>query len=276
MKNSKIGFREKYKKTVDKNNSFLCVGLDTDITKIPVYLKNCDDPVFEFNKKIIDATKELVCAYKPNLAFYTANGLKGYNSLVKTIAYIGNDIPIILDAKINDIGNTAQMYAQSVFQALNCDSVTLNPYMGFDSIEPFTHFEGKCVFSLCLTSNSGSNDFQYISFNGKPFYELVMNKLVEWKNNTGFEIGAVVGATHPEELKTLREIAPDTLFLIPGIGSQGGDLEKVCKYSKINKYLALINVSRNVIYAGTGVNFDVDVNKAALQIRNEINSLISL
>jgi orotidine-5'-phosphate decarboxylase len=274
LKKNKTGFREKFIHQAQKASSFLCVGLDSDINKIPKHLKQSDDPIFEFNKSIIDATKDIVCAYKPNLAFYAAYGLKGYESLIKTVNYIPESIPVILDAKMNDIGNTAEMYAASVFNELQCDSVTFNPYMGFDSIEPFTHFEGKSVFALCLTSNSGSKDFQYMISDGKTVYEQVMNKLVEWKNKTGFEIGAVVGATHSEELKHLREIAPDTLFLIPGIGSQGGDLEKVCKYSGIKNYLALINVSRNVIYAGDGKDFATEVKKAAIKIRDEINSFI--
>lgn len=267
-----MSFTNKYKAIAKKNNSFLCVGLDSDISKIPVHLKDTDDPVFEFNKNIIDATKDLVCAYKPNLAFYEAIGEKGIVSLKKTIDYIPDEIPVILDAKRGDIGNTASMYAKFIFEELKGDAVTVNPYMGYDSVEPFLRYKEKGVIALCLTSNSGSKDFQYFTSEGVHLYEKVMQKFVEWKNEGATELCAVVGATHPDELKKLRDIAPDIIFLIPGIGTQGGDVEKVVINSKVSKYLGIINVSRKIIFAGNDKDYAKKAREAAVEYNKMINS----
>jgi orotidine-5'-phosphate decarboxylase len=269
-------FKQNLSLAMEKNKSFLCVGLDTDINKIPSHLKDFGDPIFEFNKQIIDATKDLVCSYKPNLAFYAAFGTKGIESLIKTVDYIPSSIPVIIDAKVGDIGNTANMYAKFLYTELKADAVTVNPYMGFDSIEPFISEKGKGVFALCLTSNSGSKDFQYLECRGKSFYKNVMDKLIYFRNNGADELGAVVGATHPDELKELRETAEDMLFLIPGVGSQGGDTEKVCTASNAAAKLALINVSRAVIYAGNDEDFAKKANLAALSFKNEINKAAGL
>ena len=269
-----MNFTDKYKAIAKKNNSFLCVGLDTDINKIPEHLKKLDDPVFDFNKNIIDATKDLVCAYKPNLAFYEAIGEKGISSLKKTIEYIPKDIPIILDAKRGDIGNTASMYAKFIFEELNGDAVTVNPYMGYDSVEPFLRYKDKGVIALCLTSNSGSKDFQYFTSEGVHLYEKVMQKFVEWKNKGASQLCAVVGATHPDELKKLREIASDIIFLIPGIGTQGGDVEKVVKNSNVSDYLGIINVSRKIIFASDGKDFANKARESAINYKEMINSFI--
>ncbi|MDH4222248.1 MAG: orotidine-5'-phosphate decarboxylase, partial [candidate division Zixibacteria bacterium] len=221
-------FIQKLKSASSKNNSLLCVGLDTELEKIPKFLLVEKDPIFSFNQKIIDATKDLVCAYKPNLAFYEVYGIKGLEALKKTCEYVPEDIPIILDAKRGDIGNTSKMYAKAIFEEFKADGVTLNPYLGEDSLSPFLEYEDKGCFILCLTSNAGAKDFQLLNFEGKPLYKIVAEKILNW-NKKG-NCGLVVGATYPEQLKEIREMAEELPILIPGVGAQKGDAEKTVKY----------------------------------------------
>jgi len=263
-------FVEKLLNASRKNNSLVCVGLDTDPQKIPRHLLKREDPTFAFNQKIIDSTSDLVCAYKPNMAFYEAQGSRGWESLRKTCEYIPQEIPIIIDAKRGDIGNTARMYAKAVFDELKGDALTVNPYMGQDAVLPFLEHEGKCAFVLCLTSNEGARDFQLSVSEGKPLYEAVAEKVLSW-NEKG-NCGLVVGATHPEQLKTIREIAPSLPILIPGIGAQAGDVESTVKSgTDENGELAIINSSRAILYASNQEDFDQAARNEALRLRDAIN-----
>ncbi len=263
-------FVEKLLNASRKNNSLVCVGLDTDLQKIPRHLLKREDPTFAFNQKIIDSTSDLVCAYKPNMAFYEAQGARGWESLKKTCKYIPEEIPIIIDAKRGDIGNTARMYAKAFFEELKGDAVTVNPYMGEDAVSPFLEHEGKCAFVLCLTSNEGAKDFQLSVVEGKPLYEIVAEKVLGW-NEKG-NCGLVVGATHPEQLKRIREIAPSLPFLIPGIGAQAGDVESTVRFgTDENGELAIINSSRGILYASNQEDFDQAARNEALRLRDSIN-----
>src|SRR4030042_7013683 len=264
-------FIEKLKSASSKNNSPLCVGLDTELEKIPKFLLGEKDPIFSFNQKTIDSTKDLVCAYKPNLAFYEAYGIKGLEALKKTCEYIPKDIPIILDAKRGDIGNTSKMYAKAIFEEFKADGVTLNPYLGEDSLSPFLEYEDKCCFILCLTSNAGAKDFQLLNFGGKSLYKIVAEKVKTW-NKKG-NCGLVVGATYPEQLKEIREMAEELPILIPGVGAQKGDAEKTVKYgTDKNGELAIINSSRGVIYASTEKDFALRAKDEAKKLRDLFNS----
>lgn len=237
--------------------TFLCVGLDTDINKIPAHLKNEDDPIFAFNKAIIDATAPYCVAYKPNLAFYECYGLKGMLAFEKTIQYIKEHHPnhfIIADAKRGDIGNTSKMYAQTFFEEYNLDSVTVAPYMGEDSVKPFLEYEGKWVILLALTSNKGSHDFQLTEDKqGKRLFEKVLKKSQEW--GTTENLMYVVGATQGKMFEDIRRIAPEHFLLVPGVGAQGGSLQEVCKYGMTKDCGLLVNSSRGIIYASTDTNF---------------------
>ena len=215
---------------IQQKKSYLCVGLDADFSRIPKHLLKYDDPVFEFNKQIIDATKDLCVAYKPNVAFYEAQGVKGWQSLEKTMGYISEEHFTIADAKRGDIGNTSRMYAKAFFETMNFDSITVAPYMGEDSVKPFLEFENKWVILLALTSNKGSNDFQFAKQDGnvEPLFEKVMRTAQTW--GTPDQLMFVVGATHPEKFEEIRRIAPDHFLLVPGVGAQGGDLEKLSAY----------------------------------------------
>ncbi len=248
-----------------RNRSLLCVGLDPD----PAKLSNRD--VLEFNKAIIDATSDLVCAYKPNLAFYEAMGIRGLQILKKTIDYIPKDIPVIGDAKRGDIGNTAAAYAKALFDFYKFDAVTLNPYLGFDSIEPFLNYNGKGVFVLCRTSNKSASDFQDLEDNyGMKFYQSVALRANDW--NSSGNIGLVVGATYPEELKQIRKICPDMPILIPGIGAQGGDLELSVKYGvDKNSEKAIIVAARQVLYASKAPDYAEAARAVARELRDNIN-----
>lgn len=253
-----------------KNDSLVCVGLDTDEEKIPLFLRSEDDPIFTFNQRIIDSTRDLVCAYKPNLAFYEALGIRGWEALKKTCEYIPEEIPIILDAKRGDIGNTAQMYAKALYEVMKADAVTISPYMGKDAVLPFLEYEDKVSFILCLTSNKGALDFQLSLIEGKPLYEIVAEKVLSWneKNNCGL----VVGATYPEQLKKIRQIAPGLPFLIPGVGAQAGEIESTIKYGTDNKgELAIINSSRAILYASSGEDFAKAARNETLRLRDSIN-----
>ena len=237
--------------------TFLCVGLDTDINKIPAHLKNEDDPIFAFNKAIIDATAPYCVAYKPNLAFYECYGLKGMLAFEKTIQYIKENHPnhfIIADAKRGDIGNTSKMYAQTFFEEYNLDSVTVAPYMGEDSVKPFLEYDGKWVILLALTSNKGSHDFQLTEDKqGERLFEKVLKKSQEW--GTTENLMYVVGATQGKMFEDIRRIAPDHFLLVPGVGAQGGSLQEVCKYGMTKDCGLLVNSSRGIIYASTGTDF---------------------
>ena len=237
--------------------TFLCVGLDTDINKIPAHLKNEDDPIFAFNKAIIDATAPYCVAYKPNLAFYECYGLKGILAFEKTIQYIKENHPnhfIIADAKRGDIGNTSKMYAQTFFEEYNLDSVTVAPYMGEDSVKPFLEYDGKWVILLALTSNKGSHDFQLTEDNqGERLFEKVLKKSQEW--GTTENLMYVVGATQGKMFEDIRRIAPEHFLLVPGVGAQGGSLQEVCKYGMTKDCGLLVNSSRGIIYASADTDF---------------------
>lgn len=237
--------------------TFLCVGLDTDINKIPAHLKNEDDPIFAFNKAIIDATAPYCVAYKPNLAFYECYGLKGMLAFEKTIQYIKENYPnhfIIADAKRGDIGNTSKMYAQTFFEEYNLDSVTVAPYMGEDSVKPFLEYDGKWVILLALTSNKGSHDFQLTEDKqGERLFEKVLKKSQEW--GTTENLMYVVGATQGKMFEDIRRIAPEHFLLVPGVGAQGGSLQEVCKYGMTKDCGLLVNSSRGIIYASTDTDF---------------------
>ena len=237
--------------------SFLCVGLDTDIKKIPQHLLKEEDPIFAFNKAIIDATSQYCMAYKPNLAFYESNGVKGWISFEKTIQYLNKHYPhhfIIVDAKRGDIGNTSAMYARTFFEEMNLDSLTVAPYMGEDSVSPFLQYEGKWVILLALTSNKGSQDFQLTSdAEGERLFEKVLRKSQEWGNEENMMY--VVGATQGRMFKEIRKVAPKHFLLVPGIGAQGGSLEEVCKYGMTDDCGLIVNSSRAIIYADNTENF---------------------
>ena len=259
------------RKTIQQRNSMLCVGLDTDPGKIPPQFLKKDDPVYQFNRAIIDSTHDLVAAYKPNLAFYEALGLEGWAVLKRTLDYIPDGILKIGDAKRGDIGSTAIKYAEALFD-LGFDVVTVNPYLGWDSIGPFIHNEEKGVFVLCLTSNPSAQDFQYRMVEGKPFFQRVAEKVLEWNSNEN--CGLVVGATHPEELLKIREIAQSLPFLIPGIGAQGGDLESTILGGTDGQgEMAIVNSSRGIIYASSGEDFADAARNEALKLRDAMNHL---
>ena len=239
--------------------SYLCIGLDTDLDKIPKHLLEEEDPIFAFNKAIIDATRDLCVAYKPNLAFYEAQGLKGWAALEKTVKYIGNQHFTIADAKRGDIGNTSRMYAKAFFENMNFDSVTVAPYMGEDSVKPFLDFEGKWVILLALTSNVGSMDFQF----NHDLFKSVLKTGQTW--GTPDNLMFVIGATHPERFLEIRRLVPHNFFLVPGIGAQGGDLKKVSEYGMNDQCGLLINSSREIIYASNGLDFAEKARAAALK-----------
>jgi len=254
--------------------SYLCVGLDTDIEKIPAHLLDSNDPIFEFNKAIIDATKDYCVAYKPNLAFYEALGIKGWESLKKTIDYIPNECLIIADAKRGDIGNTSALYAKAFFNELKADAVTVAPYMGKDSVTPFLNFENKWVIVLALTSNEGANDFQtaMLEESNTPLYEKVIRSVQSWGNED--QIMFVVGATRAEQFAHVRSLAPNNFFLVPGVGAQGGDLKAISKIG-FNKHCGLlVNSSRQIIYASGHEDFAIKAGEEAMKVQQEMELLL--
>ncbi|UXP30598.1 orotidine-5'-phosphate decarboxylase [Reichenbachiella agarivorans] len=255
---------------IQKKQSFLCVGLDTDINKIPSHLLDTEDPIFEFNKQIIDATHDLAVAYKPNIAFYEALGSKGWESLEKTMDYIPKDIFTISDAKRGDIGNTSSLYARAFFENMNFDSVTVAPYMGSDSVKPFLAFEDKWVILLGVTSNEGGKDFQFLECEGKPLYQHVLSKSKEW--GSADNMMYVVGATRPEYLTDIRKTIPDHFLLVPGVGAQGGDLQEVCKYGMNSQCGLLINSTRGIIYASSGKDFAERAREEAMKLQLEMKA----
>lgn len=257
--------------------SFLCVGLDVDLTKIPQYLLSTEDPIFEFNKAIIDATHDLCVAYKPNIAFFEAYGIKGWQALQKTIYYINQNYPdlfTIADAKRGDIGNTSSMYAKAFFEDLEFDSVTVAPYMGKDSVEPFLAFEGKHTIMLALTSNEGAFDFQTLNVNGKELYKQVIETSKTWKNSENLMY--VVGATKAEYFTEIRKIVPDSFLLVPGVGAQGGSLQEVCKFGMNANVGLLINSSRGIIYASNGEDFAKKAREEALKLQQEMEDILKI
>jgi orotidine-5'-phosphate decarboxylase len=260
---------------IRKKQSFLCIGLDSDIQKIPEFLMSTEDPVFEFNRRVIDSSAEFAVAYKPNLAFYESRGAEGLNSLIKTVNYLRStypDIFIIADAKRGDIGNTSKMYAKAFFDEMQFDAVTVAPYMGEDSVTPFLSYSEKWVILLALTSNKGADDFQYHTDSGERLFEKVLKKSASWgtKDNMMF----VVGATRAEMLSDIRKIVPDHFLLIPGVGAQGGSLEEVVKYGINSKCGLLVNSSRAIIFADSSDNFSLTVASKAKEVRDEMSSYL--
>lgn len=258
---------------IKKKQSFLCVGLDTDLTKIPTHLLKEKDPIFEFNKKIIDATQDLCVAYKPNLAFYEVYGSKGWESLQKTIEYIPKELFTIADAKRGDIGNTSSMYAKAFFENLHFDSVTVAPYMGADSVMPFLEFKNKWVILLALTSNKGADDFQFFEGADEKLFEKVLKQSKNWGNENNLMY--VVGATRPEMFTEIRKLVPDSFLLVPGVGAQGGELSEVCKYGMNKDCGLLVNSSRGIIYAGGDKNFAKKSREEAIKIQKEMAILLT-
>jgi len=261
---------------IQLKNSFLSVGLDVDLTKIPQHLLETEDPIFEFNKAIIDATHDLCVSYKPNVAFYEAYGIKGWQALQKTINYINENYPgmfTIADAKRGDIGNTSSMYAKAFFEDMDFDSVTVAPYMGKDSVEPFLAFENKHTILLALTSNEGAFDFQTQKIDGKEVYKQVLETSKTWKNSENLMY--VVGATKAEYLTDIRKIVPDSFLLIPGVGAQGGSLSDVCKYGMNTNIGLLIASSRSIIYASNQKDFAEKAREEALKMQQEMASILA-
>lgn len=263
-------------KQIKKKKSFLCIGLDVDLNKIPQHLLKEEDPIFAFNKAIIDATHHLCVSYKPNTAFYEAYGLKGWKSLEKTIKYLNENHPeifTIADAKRGDIGNTSSMYAKAFFEDLGFDSVTVAPYMGKDSVEPFLAFENKHTIMLALTSNEGAFDFQTKTVDGKELYKHVLETSKTWKNSKNLIY--VVGATKAEYFGEIRKIVPESFLLVPGVGAQGGNLQDVCKYG-LNKNIGLlINSSRGIIYASKQQDFAQAAAAKAKELQQEMEVILN-
>lgn len=260
---------------IQKKKSFLCVGLDTDINKIPQDLLALEDPVFEFNKQIINKTAEFAVAYKPNTAFYEVYGANGWQSLERTIQYIKvnhPDIFIIADAKRGDIGNTSANYAKAFFNTLKADALTVAPYMGKDSVEPFLGFDDKWVILLALTSNKGSQDFQYLNTSEQTLYKQVLQTATTWASSE--KMMFVVGATHPEELGEIRKMLPDYFFLVPGVGAQGGDLQTVAKYGLNKDCGLLVNSSRGIIYASNKFDFADRAAEEAQKLQRQMAALL--
>lgn len=261
---------------IRRKKSFLCIGLDVDLDKIPAHLLQEEDPIFSFNKAIIDATHDLTVAYKPNIAFYEAYGIKGWKALAKTIEYLNlnyPDIYTIADAKRGDIGNTASMYAKAFFEDMQFDSVTVAPYMGKDSVEPFLEFSNKHTILLALTSNEGAFDFQTKYVGGKPLYQVVLETSQQYKNCENLMY--VVGATKAEYFEEIRRIVPNNFLLVPGVGAQGGNLQDVCKYGLNDSVGLLINSSRGIIFASNKEDFAERAREQALKMQKEMEDILN-
>ncbi|RAJ13241.1 orotidine-5'-phosphate decarboxylase [Olleya aquimaris] len=262
---------------IKKKKSFLCIGLDVDLNKIPKHLLDTEDPIFEFNKAIIDATHHLCVAYKPNTAFYEAYGIKGWKALEKTIQYLNQnhpDIFTIADAKRGDIGNTSTMYAKAFFEDLAFDSVTIAPYMGKDSVEPFLAFKNKHTILLALTSNTGAFDFQTKSIDGKELYKQVLETSKTYQNSENLMY--VVGATKAEYFSDIRKIIPNSFLLVPGVGAQGGNLQDVCKYGMSDNVGLLINSSRGIIYASNKEDFAQAAANNAKALQQQMEEILNM
>jgi len=265
---------DKLKKIQEKNKSMICLGLDLDPKRMPPDSGKSIKTMFDFALRIIDQTSDMVCAYKPNMAFYESRGPEGLSLLRSIVERMPEDMPVIIDGKRADIGNTASHYAEALYEKLNATWVTLNPYMGYDSMRPFLEYKDRGVFVLCLTSNTGSKDFQHLDVGGKPLYRVVAEKVDFW--NKDDNCGLVVGATQPEELKDMREVARDMPLLIPGVGAQGGSLEKAAVYGTANfKKLAMINVSRSVLYASRDADFAERAREELVKLNGVVNALRS-
>ena len=261
---------------IKKKKSFLCIGLDVDLNKIPKYLLENEDPIFAFNKSIIDATHQLCVAYKPNTAFYEAYGIKGWQALEKTINYLNKNYPeiyTIADAKRGDIGNTSTMYAKAFFEDLGFDSVTVAPYMGKDSVEPFLAFKDKHTIMLALTSNEGAFDFQTLEVNNQQLYKQVLETSKTWENSENLMY--VVGATKAEYLAEIRQIIPESFLLVPGVGAQGGNLQDACKYGMTKDVGLLINSSRGIIYASQEKDFAEAAALKAKELQSQMETILS-
>lgn len=259
---------------IHAKKSFLCVGLDTTIDRIPRHLLGEEDPVFAFNQAIIEATLPYAIAYKPNWAFYEALGASGMESLRKTLAIIPKDVMLVADAKRGDIGNTASMYARAFFDELDVDAITIAPYMGKDSVTPFLDRADKWAFVLALTSNPGAADLQYQDDGREKIYQRVLRLGQEWAADQPGELGFVIGATRPEAMAEVRALAPDAFFLVPGVGAQGGDLQAVCKYGRSREGGLLINSSRGIIYASSGEDFAACAAEAAAELQGEMGQFV--
>jgi orotidine-5'-phosphate decarboxylase len=261
---------------IKQKRSFLCIGLDTEMEKLPKHLLSEDDPVFSFNKAIIDATAQYAVAYKPNTAFYEVRGSKGWESLEKTIKYLKINYPeifIIADAKRGDIGNTSVNYARAFFDHLDADALTVAPYMGFDSVSPFLGFDEKWVILLALTSNAGSQDFQYnCQTSGKRLFEEVLSKAKDWA--TSEQLMFVVGATHPEEIAAIRQLVPDYFLLVPGVGAQGGSLEAVAENGLNDECGLLVNSSRGILYASSQIDFAERAAEEARKLQAQMEKVL--
>lgn len=258
---------------IERKQNFLCVGLDPDFERMPPHILEEEDPIFAFNKAIIDATRAHCVAYKPNVAFYECHGAEGWRALAKTVAYIGDSHLIIADAKRGDIGNTSRKYAETFFKTMDCDAVTVAPYMGRDSVRPFLEFDDRWVVLLALTSNAGADDFQSIlTDDGSPLYARVMRRSMEWGSPDNLMF--VVGATRPELFRDIRNIAPDHFLLVPGVGAQGGDLAEVCRYGLNRNAGLLVNVGRSILYASTGEDFADAAGEAARNMASEMADLL--
>ena len=270
--------RQELIQQIKEKKSFLCVGLDSDPRKLPECLKNSDDPVFEFNKAIIDATAEYAVAYKPNLAFYEAQGIKGWISFEKTVEYLRTNYPeqfIIADAKRGDIGNTSSLYARSFFEELKVDALTVAPYMGKDSVSPFLEYEGYWTIVLALTSNPGSHDFQLTEdAEGEKLYEKVLKTSQQWGSDENMMY--VVGATQGKAFENIRRIVPNHFLLVPGVGAQGGSLEEVCKYGMNADCGLLVNASRAIIFADSSENFAAVAAEKARDYKEQMEKELSL
>lgn len=258
--------RAKLIEQIRLKKSFLCVGLDPDLNKMPKHLLESEDPIFEFNKGIIDATKDYAVAYKPNLAFYECLGVSGWHSFQRTIEYIPNECLIIADAKRGDIGNTSLYYAKTFFETYNCNALTIAPYMGSDSVKPFLSYPDRWAVVLAMTSNQGAKDFQFIESENTPIFESVVRKCIEW--GTPENLMFVVGATRSEDIAKIRKLAPEHFFLVPGVGAQGGSLEEVVKYGMNSECGLLVNSSRGIIYADTTEDFKLGAKKEASKIQS--------
>jgi len=266
---------EKLLTQIRLKKSFLCVGLDVDLDKIPSHLLKLENPIFEFNKQIIEATQKYAVAYKPNIAFYEAYGVKGWQALQKTIDYINKNYPeifTIADAKRGDIGNTSTRYAKAFFEDLNFDSMTVAPYMGSDSVEPFLAFKNKTTILLALTSNKGGADFQNLESRNEALYLKVIKKALTYKNSD--RLMFVVGATRPDYFKEIRKIIPNHFLLVPGVGAQGGNVKDVCKYGLSKNIGLLINASRSIIYTSSGLDFAEKAAGNAKALQSEMAGFI--
>lgn len=264
-------FRQKLDRAAAAHDSLVCVGLDPSPDRLPVCVRNAANPVLEFNKRLIDATADLACCYKPNFAFYGALGPLGWEALAGTLAHVPDEVPVLVDAKVGDIGSTAERYAAMFFETLGADALTVTPYMGEDAVAPFLAHADRGVFLVCLTSNKGADDFEKQTINGRPLYEHVARRAAEW--NTAGNCGLVVGGTQPEHIAGLRALAPDMPFLIPGIGAQGGDLQAAVQHGiDARGGGILINSSRGIMYASADDDFAQAARRATQELRDQINA----